>query len=117
VSPAIFFTFGHVAASATQYASQNAKNRWPAHCNGRLRRITNALAVVSNHENETLTPAPILTAATLLRRHGDFATYRVMQLIRQAEAESQTNIAWWYRVFDAIWSLTAEQGRGDHSVH
>jgi hypothetical protein len=66
---------------------------------------------------ETKRPAPTLAAATLLRRHGAYATYWVMQLIRQGEAEGQTDLAWWYQVFDAIWSLTAEQGRGDQPIH
>jgi hypothetical protein len=62
-------------------------------------------------------PEPARTASTLLRRHGDSTVYRVVQDMREREADSAEQAAWWQRVFDAIWSLTANERRGDRSVH
>ncbi len=62
-------------------------------------------------------PAPRQTAAALIRRHGDFAVHRVVEQIRQGEAEGRADTAWWHSVLEAIWTLTAGQGPGDASVH
>ncbi len=62
-------------------------------------------------------PAPAETATTLLRRHGDFAVYRVMEIIHAGEAEGRSDTAWWHRVLDAIWWLTAGERRDGRAVH
>jgi hypothetical protein len=61
-------------------------------------------------------PEPARTASTLLRRHGNTTVYRVVQDMREREADSAEQ-AWWQRVFDALWSLTANERRGDRPVH
>jgi hypothetical protein len=62
-------------------------------------------------------PEPTRTASTLLRRHGDTTVYRVVQDMREREADSAEEAAWWQCVFEAIWSLTADERRGDRPVH
>ena len=64
----------------------------------------------------TRRPTPDQTACTMLRRHGDFAIHRVMELIRADDALSQTDAQWWQAVLNSLWALTADAS-GPDTVH